>query len=251
MSGQDLLLSQGALAAMTAVSLAIGLLLGGLYSILRWLSTFLEADTYRTLLRRISEKEKNGRRTGRAHASEAIPDGMPENTHNEAPPPLRAPSRWPPRPPEEEGAAQSTDEPVTESATPTSRKRAKPSQPRSCRPVIGITDFLWTVLSWIALILVLYYTNDGQLRAPAPVSMAVGILLYRVLLGKWAERVRVPVAVAALYPLYVLLTPLRRAAEALRHAASKKRKKSAKRTERAHAVIEQTNDQNGTGKETG
>jgi hypothetical protein len=117
--------------------------------------------------------------------------------------------------------------------------------------VIGITDFIWTVLSWIALILVLYYTNDGQLRAPAPISMAVGILLYRALLGKWAEKVRVPVAVAALYPLYVLLTPLRRAAKALRDAASKKRKKSTKRAERAHAVIEQTNDQNGTGKETG
>lgn len=134
---------------------------------------------------------------------------------------------------------------------PASRKRAKPSQPRSCRPVIGITDFLWTVLSWIALILVLYYTNDGQLRAPAPVSMAVGILLYRALLGKWAEKVRVPVAVAVLYPLYVLLTPLRRAAEALRHAASKKRKKNAKRAERARTGTELTADQDGAGQEIG
>ena len=249
MSGQDLLLSQGALAAMTAVSLGVGLLLGALYSILRWLSTFLEADTYRALLRRVSQKRKTDRRKGTGYPTEAVSDGIPEEDPKESPTPPLSPSRWPPLPPDGDSAAPSGDETVTEGAVPASRQRPTLSLPRFGSLAQGVTDFLWTVIAWIALILVLYYTNDGQFRAPAPVCMAVGVLLYSAVLGKWAEKARVPLAVAVLYPLCVLLIPLWRAAKVLRDTA-KQREGIARKAKQPTALTEKTANEAETGNDS-
>ncbi len=41
-----------------------------------------------------------------------------------------------------------------------------------------VCDLLFTVIAAIALVLLLYYTNDGQLRAPATIGMACGFFVY-------------------------------------------------------------------------
>lgn len=49
-------------------------------------------------------------------------------------------------------------------------------------------DLLFMLAAAVALILLCYYTNDGQLRAPAPVGMACGFFVYRHTLSPWVLR---------------------------------------------------------------
>ncbi len=46
-----------------------------------------------------------------------------------------------------------------------------------------VADLFFAVLWAVALILLCYYTNDGQLRAPAVLGMACGFFVYRQLLS--------------------------------------------------------------------
>ncbi len=51
-----------------------------------------------------------------------------------------------------------------------------------------LCDLLFMVAAAVALILLCYYANDGQLRAPAPVGMACGFFVYRHTVSPWVLR---------------------------------------------------------------
>ncbi len=51
-----------------------------------------------------------------------------------------------------------------------------------------LCDLLFMLTAFIALILLCYYANDGQLRAPAPVGMVCGFFVYRHTVSPWALR---------------------------------------------------------------
>ena len=50
--------------------------------------------------------------------------------------------------------------------------------------LLGVTDFIFSLLACLSLILLLYYLSDGQFRALAPVGMAAGFFLYMQTLGR-------------------------------------------------------------------
>lgn len=58
----------------------------------------------------------------------------------------------------------------------------EPCGPRRRSPVLTaflfVEDLVFMLIAAVALILLGYYTNDGQLRAPAPVGMACGFFVY-------------------------------------------------------------------------
>lgn len=49
-------------------------------------------------------------------------------------------------------------------------------------------DLIFALIVAVALILLGYYTNDGQLRAPAPVGMACGFFVYIHTVSRWVLR---------------------------------------------------------------
>ncbi len=60
---------------------------------------------------------------------------------------------------------------------------AKEISAESCRPLpmtilLFVEDVLFGIVASLALILLLYYTNDGQFRAPAVIGMACGFFVY-------------------------------------------------------------------------
>ena len=58
----------------------------------------------------------------------------------------------------------------------------EPCGPRRRSPALAfflfVEDLIFMIIVATALILLSYYTNDGQLRAPAPVGMACGFFVY-------------------------------------------------------------------------
>ncbi len=65
--------------------------------------------------------------------------------------------------------------------------RRRGSTPSTCEPkrrpplltvLLFVEDLVFMLIASVALILLTYYTNDGQLRAPAPVGMACGFFVY-------------------------------------------------------------------------
>jgi hypothetical protein len=74
------------------------------------------------------------------------------------------------------------------------RRHGKHSSPPSVgkeriSPVLAVLrflcDLLFMLIAFVALILLCYYQNDGQLRAPAPVGMACGFFVYRHTVSPW------------------------------------------------------------------
>lgn len=71
----------------------------------------------------------------------------------------------------------------------------KPEKGSGKRCSFGITvllfweDTVFMLLTAVALILLGYYTNDGQLRAPAFLGLAGGFFVYRHTLGRWSRRI--------------------------------------------------------------
>ncbi len=51
-----------------------------------------------------------------------------------------------------------------------------------------VLDFMFVISTAIILILLCYYTNDGQLRAPAIIGMACGFFVYKRLISPWILR---------------------------------------------------------------
>ncbi len=70
---------------------------------------------------------------------------------------------------------------------PEARQIVEGKHRRSSRMLASVvrlcTDLFFAVLWAVALILLCYYTNDGQLRAPAVLGMACGFFVYRRLLS--------------------------------------------------------------------
>lgn len=79
--------------------------------------------------------------------------------------------------------------------------------------LLFLEDVIFSLIAALALILLCYYTNDGQLRAPAVVGMAGGFLVYLQTVGR--PVVRLAEGLAALLRrflwlcLYLLLLPLK------------------------------------------
>ena len=55
-----------------------------------------------------------------------------------------------------------------------------------------VTDLAITLMTAISLILLCYYANDGQLRAPAVLGMAGGFFVYMQTLGRLTVRIAKP-----------------------------------------------------------
>ena len=71
-------------------------------------------------------------------------------------------------------------------------KKSEASQPGR-RPLplailLFAEDLIFALIVAVALILLGYYTNDGQLRAPAPVGMACGFFVYIHTVSRWVLR---------------------------------------------------------------
>ncbi len=73
-----------------------------------------------------------------------------------------------------------------------------------------VTDLVFAVLSSVALILLCYYTNDGQLRAPAVIGMACGFFVYMMTLSRLVMAIANRLLTLAVAVLYQLLRPFRR-----------------------------------------
>lgn len=119
MSGLDLYQTQRALALLFVYAAAAGFLLGGWYSLLRFLRTFWE-----------------GRPSG-----------------------------------EEQG-----------------------SRRRSSALLLFLGDTVFAVTAALTLILLLYYGNDGQLRAPAAIGLACGCFVYHATLGRLTAKLEKPLS---------------------------------------------------------
>ena len=75
--------------------------------------------------------------------------------------------------------------------------------------LIFFEDIAFFVLSGVAISLVLYYTNDGQLRFLSPICALIGFVIYYKTVGRLTERVeRVAAFVIRSGLTYLLLTLL-------------------------------------------
>lgn len=63
-----------------------------------------------------------------------------------------------------------------------------------CATVLFLEDVLFFVIVGVALVLVLYYANDGQFRGIAPLGMAAGFFVYYNTVGRILRRVSVYLA---------------------------------------------------------
>ena len=57
-------------------------------------------------------------------------------------------------------------------------------RPLGLRVLAFVTDLIFALTVSLTLILLLYYTSDGQFRAPAPIGMACGFFVYVHTLGR-------------------------------------------------------------------
>ncbi len=73
-------------------------------------------------------------------------------------------------------------DPIGSSAAP-SGKRSIP-----LTILLFIEDVVFSIIASVTLILLLYYTNDGQLRAPAVIGMACGFFVYYHTVGRLVIR---------------------------------------------------------------
>ena len=91
----------------------------------------------------------------------------------------------------------------------------RPTKKRSLglRILLFAEDVLTVAVAAVVLILLCYYTNDGQLRAPAILGMACGFFVYIRTLGRVTARIAVPLAARckrlAALPVRLLLRWLR------------------------------------------
>ena len=77
------------------------------------------------------------------------------------------------------------------------------------RMLLFVEDVLFVAVASVAFILLCYYTNDGQLRAPAFVGMACGFFVYRYTLGVFTRRLAPPLVRCVRSLVKLMLTPVR------------------------------------------
>ncbi len=77
------------------------------------------------------------------------------------------------------------------------------------RLLLFLEDVLFMLVTSVTFILLCYYTNDGQLRAPAFVGMACGFFVYRYTLGALTRRLTKPLVRFVRFLTRLLLTPIR------------------------------------------
>ena len=65
---------------------------------------------------------------------------------------------------------------------------SKPTRPWLLSVLLFWEDVIFCLIAVAALILLCYYTNDGQLRAPAAVGMAGGFFVYLQTVGRMTVR---------------------------------------------------------------
>ena len=69
-------------------------------------------------------------------------------------------------------------------------------------------DVLFAVTAALTLILLLYYRNDGQLRAPAVLGMACGFFAFKETLGRMVEKLEKPLSRLVKRVVRLALSPL-------------------------------------------
>lgn len=79
-----------------------------------------------------------------------------------------------------------------------------------CATVLFLEDVLFFVIAGVALVLVLYYANDGQFRGIAPLGMAAGFFVYYNTVGHIVRRVSVGLARLILRAVAAVLKLVRR-----------------------------------------
>lgn len=77
------------------------------------------------------------------------------------------------------------------------------------RAVLFAEDVLFMLVASVAFILLCYYTNDGQLRAPALVGMACGFFVYRYTVGALTRRLTPPFVRIVRSLVRLALSPIR------------------------------------------
>ncbi|MBR5124589.1 MAG: spore cortex biosynthesis protein YabQ [Clostridia bacterium] len=81
--------------------------------------------------------------------------------------------------------------------------------PRPLRVLGFFEDVCFMVTASVTLLVLGYYTNDGQLRAPAVVGMACGFFVYRYTLGVLTKRLTRPLTVGVRRLVRLVLAPVR------------------------------------------
>ncbi len=90
-----------------------------------------------------------------------------------------------------------------------------PSKEAGSTPSIGwrlllfIEDVLFMLVTFVTFVLLCYYTNDGQLRAPAFVGVACGFFVYRYTIGAVTRRLTRPFSRLVRSFVRLMLTPIR------------------------------------------
>lgn len=77
------------------------------------------------------------------------------------------------------------------------------------RILLFFEDVFFVIVTFVAFVLLCYYTNDGQLRAPAFVGMACGFFVYRYTIGCLTRRLTRPFVRCVRILSGFLLAPIR------------------------------------------
>ena len=82
------------------------------------------------------------------------------------------------------------------------------SKPKLFAVTLFLGDMIFAVTAALTLILLLYYRNDGQLRAPAVLGMACGFFAFKETLGRMVEKLEKPLSRLVKRVVRLALSPL-------------------------------------------
>lgn len=82
------------------------------------------------------------------------------------------------------------------------------NRPLRLKLLLFAEDVLFMLVASVALILLCYYTNDGQLRAPATLGMACGFFVYMQTVARLTRKLAEPAVRRVKSLLKLLLSPL-------------------------------------------
>jgi hypothetical protein len=82
------------------------------------------------------------------------------------------------------------------------------SKPKLFAVTLFLGDVIFAVTAALTLILLLYYRNDGQLRAPAVLGMACGFFAFKETLGRMVEKLEKPLSRLVKRAVRLALSPL-------------------------------------------
>lgn len=81
------------------------------------------------------------------------------------------------------------------------------SKPKLFAITLFLGDVIFAVTAALTLILLLYYRNDGQLRAPAVLGMACGFFVFLETLGRIAAKLEKPLSRLVKQAVRLLISP--------------------------------------------